>query len=213
MIAVSDRYCYPGTRVLVNKAGIEDEAALDEAMNEYASIAWAVIRARPAQRDLDYTFVSDAHHFMFGRLFTWAGQLRDVELSPAGIDGDYCRHADVEEGLELFFSELAAEDFLRGADEWDFCQRLSHYWGRLTHLHPFRDGNTRSQCLWVSALGTQAGHELNWAAIDPVQLRLARLSARQGFEAGLSDYLRERLLPSGSSMAAPDFQNGQTLDP
>ncbi|MFH7324801.1 Fic/DOC family protein [Aeromicrobium sp. JJY06] len=211
MIGAPDHYCYPGTRVLKNKANIQSESELDEAMNDYASIAWAILRASPPTRDLDFEYLADAHHYMFGRLFTWAGHLRNVNLSPAGIDGDYCPHGEVEERLEVLFGRLAEEDYLQGADDWDFCQRVAHYWGRLTDIHPFRDGNTRSQGLWVSALATQAGHELNWALIDPVVLRTARMSARQGYEAGLSDYLRERLLPPGANMAAPDFKGPASL--
>ena len=43
-----DKYTYPGSGgVLVNRLDIRNASRLDEALNDYASVAWAALRREP----------------------------------------------------------------------------------------------------------------------------------------------------------------------
>jgi fido (protein-threonine AMPylation protein) len=54
-------------------------------------------------------------------------------------------------------------------------------------IHPFRDGNTRSQSLFVSNLARAAGHPIDWRLVEVGDLRAARLQAMQGDERHFSN--------------------------
>ncbi|MFT4187140.1 MAG: Fic family protein [Aeromicrobium sp.] len=199
----SDKYCYPGTGVLKNRLDIRNSETLDEVMNDLASVMWVLIRSHPETPSVERLF--DIHRSMFGRIFGWAGELRTVRLSPAGFDRDYCPPNEVASRLEDLSAQLRDTDYLSGLDRWEFCVRLAEHWAEVTFIHPFRDGNTRSQSLWVSELAAHAGYELDWSRIDPLALRDVRLRSWNGFPMTLADYLFDRLLLVGAAPVAPRF--------
>lgn len=63
-------------------------------------------------------------------------------------------------------------------------------------IHPFRDGNTRSQSAYISAIAERAGHPIAWTAIDVPTLRNLRLVAVAGRHEPLAAYLRDHLVSS-----------------
>lgn len=189
-----DMYTYPGSGgVLKNLLNIEDATALDHAVNDIVTANWAAMSGDlPDQFDLNY--LRFIHASLFGDLFEWAGQERDVELYAAGADLTYCLVEEMQARLNELFAGLEAKNWLKGLDDWDFASELAKVWGRLTYIHPFRDGNTRTQSFFFSRLAIAAGHPIDWAQIDVPVLRSARLSAAKSFTVGLEDYLRDRLL-------------------
>jgi len=65
------------------------------------------------------------------------------------------------------FGAIARDDFLRGMDHDTVADRLAYHWGETTALHPFRDGNTRTQRLYFHQLTTEAGWSSTGTASTP----------------------------------------------
>lgn len=198
-----DKYTYPGSGgVLRNLLGIEDAAELDSAVNDLVTVAWAgMSRDLPAEFDL--TYLRAIHAELFGEVFDWAGECRDVHLFATGTDITYCLHEEVDGRLEALFDDLAEKDWLQGLDDWAFATALAHAWAELTFIHPFRDGNTRSQAFYFSRLAIAAGHPINWLNVRVPHLRQLRLAAVRGFPQNLADYLYDRLLDAAD--LNPDY--------
>ena len=75
--AESDPLCYPGTTILRNKLGFENQEDLDE-----AELALFLIRADeefPYGR-LDYPHYMALHHHLFQDVYEWAGQVRTIRI-------------------------------------------------------------------------------------------------------------------------------------
>jgi cell filamentation protein len=83
---------------------------------------------------------------------------------------------------------------LRGLGREEFAGRLAVRWGELSAIHPFRDGNTRSQSVYVSVLAARAGYGIDWARLEVARLRGLRITAIAGTEGPLASYLGEHLL-------------------
>lgn len=66
------------------------------------------------------------------------------------------------------FGRLASEDHLRGLDRETFIDRLTELLADL-NAHPFREGNGRTQRAFCAQLARDAGHQLRWAAMDPLE--------------------------------------------
>ena len=49
----------------------------------------------------------------------------------------------------------------------DFVARAAHHISELNAIHPFREGNGRTQRAFLFVLGRQAGHEIDLSKIDP----------------------------------------------
>lgn len=191
-----DSYTYPGSGgVLRNTLNIEDSDVLDDAENAFVSVAWAAYGTEtPDVFDFDY--LRTVHRRMFEPLYDWAGDLRTVHVIASGTDLVYCPYEQIHDQAEKLFDELQAQDYLRGLDDWGFVSGLAEHWRKLTYVHPFRDGNTRSQVFYVSRLAVFAGHPIDWEKVSSESLRINRIAAAKGFPSNLADYLIDRLLTS-----------------
>jgi cell filamentation protein len=183
---IDDKYTYPGSGgVLINRLGLRRQHEVDHALNRFASVAiqelWRESPVIP-----DFAYLRHVHQVMFGDMLAWAGQVRDVDVAAGGTGIVYARPRWLSDGIADLFTTLAAEDYLAGVgDPAEFAARLAERWGYLSQLHPFRDGNTRSQSIYVSALARRAGHPIDWNSVDVDALRSARLDAVMGQEAAL----------------------------
>ncbi len=198
-MSVDDKYTYPGSGgVLINAAGIHDRDTLDAAMNDVSSIALAKIRDEPIPARPDFEYLRSIHVRMFGDLLpNIAGKIRDVDVQATGTGIPYCRPDYIDANLSTLFGKLGREDYLAGLDADTFASRLADRWGELSAIHSWRDGNTRSQTVYVAAIAERAGHPIDWDRVDVDELRTARLHAVAGNDRPLAAYLRSHLLDEG----------------
>ena len=66
-----------------------------------------------------------------------------------------------------------------------FVKELADLYHRINMLHPFREGNGRTQRLFFTLLIRRAGYEIDFAATDTDALMIATVYAAQG----VMDYL------------------------
>jgi cell filamentation protein len=59
------------------------------------------------------------------------------------------------------------EDNLRGLTREQFAARAAEHMCELNTIHPFLDGNGRTQRAFLEMLAKQAGHDIDLARIDP----------------------------------------------
>ena len=100
------------------------------------------------------------------------------------IEYRYRPGPQVRDGAEYVFARLQAEDALTGLPPEQFIRRLGTYWGSVDSVHPFRDGNTRTETVFFHQLCRNAGylkffHNLATASqqprhADPIQFENAR---------------------------------------
>jgi cell filamentation protein len=197
-MSVDDKYTYPGSGgILVNAANYRTHRELDEAMNDVASITMAEVRAERVPDRPGYDYLQSIHERMFGDLVPGiAGRIRDVDVQATGTGIPYCRPEYIDANLATVFGKLEREDYLAGLDADTFADRLADRWGELSAIHPYRDGNTRSQSTYVSAIAERAGHPIDWERVDVEELRTARLYAVAGNHRPLAGYLRAHLVES-----------------
>jgi len=188
-----DRYTYPGSSgVLINRFNIRNSSILDEVVNREVSIGLAQIYRHPPA-SMDWEGLKYIHQLLFSRVFTWAGKLRTVDVTAVGTGIVYCRPEYIQENLDSLFSHLRRDDYLRGHDTETFVASLARFWGELSAIHPFRDGNTRSQSAYITLLAREAGHPLNWQVIDVDRLRTARLQSIAGRTINLKNLLQQSI--------------------
>lgn len=204
-MAEDDKYTYPGSGgVLVNTFGIRDAARFDAAMNDVATVAMFEIRREPVPAKPDADYLRQIHERMFQRIVpAIAGRIRDVDVQAGETGIAYCRPEYITENMSALFRKLDAEDYLTGLSGREFADRLADRWGELSAIHPYRDGNTRSQTVYVSTIAERAGHPIDWTRVDVDTLRTLRLSAVVGRDRPLADYLAERLLTPEHGAAVP----------
>ena len=161
---MKDPYVYEGTDVLINKLNIKDSNELDKAESEYAIFNIDVLRHSGFQIDsiLDCLKI---HKEIFTDLYDWAGQIRTIDIykGEALLDGrsiDYVFASYIKQALLDLDKEYKATnwDKLENKEKIEkICYFVSEFW----HIHPFREGNTRTSAMMLYFLLKKANMHVN----------------------------------------------------
>jgi len=117
-------------------------------------------------RDNDLTEVRALHAQLFKGVYDWAGQLRTVDIKKNHDGAEFFLPvAFIERASGFLFVELAKESGLQGFDRDPFVQRLAYYYDQLNYIHPFREGNGRTQRVFWARVAADAGHLIDWDAV------------------------------------------------
>ncbi|WP_051581792.1 Fic/DOC family protein [Pseudonocardia acaciae] len=189
-----DPYLDLRTGVLRNRLGITDPAEFARVEADFTSARIAQLWRHPLPGDYDLAHLQRFHQVIFGDLFEWAGQLRTVTMGKGGAL--FCDPGDLVSTAVRVFGRLAEDGHLRGLDRAAFVDKLTALLTEINFLHPFREGNGRSQRAFLAQLSREAGHVLRWAGMDPEANRAASRAARGGDNGPLRAML-ERLVDDG----------------
>jgi cell filamentation protein len=157
-----DPYLYPGTRILRNRLGIADSKALDRI--ERQLVTQRIKDGVPTGK-FDLAHLQAIHRHLFQDLYDWAGELRTVEINKGGHQFQFRQY--IQTGMADVHRRLRASYFLKGLSAADFASRAAVIIGDVNYVHPFREGNGRTQMQYLKQLAAQAGHELDLTRIKP----------------------------------------------
>ena len=182
--AESDPYCYPGSDVLRNKARLQSAEALEqfETAMTFARSEEPLPRGR-----LSVTHYCAVHRHLFQDVYDWAGAFRTVRLTKGQSTFCYPEHIAAE--MRSVFAGLKQEQFLRGLGRTDFASIAAHFVSELNAIHPFREGNGRTQLTFLALLADRADHPLDLDRLDPDATLAAMIKSFAGDERPLSSVI------------------------
>jgi cell filamentation protein len=158
-----DPYADPVTGVLRNKLGLSAARELEDAEREITHAALVFLKEAPVQPTYDLGHLCAIHRRIFGDIYHWAGQLRTVAIAKGSW---FCLPQYIESSAAETFRALRGENLLRGLSRNVFTERLTHYLGEVNAIHPFREGNGRTQRAFFEQLAVEAGFILDWQHLD-----------------------------------------------
>lgn len=186
-----DPYCYAGTDILKNKAGLKSEALL-----RGFELEMTALRSREVLPDGDFgpAHYCAIHHHLFQDVYVWAGQYRKVRMSKG--QSAFCFHENIERESEKLFRTLQGTVFQGGAKRAEFIDAAAEFLSELNAIHAFRDGNGRTQLTFMHLVAERAGHPIQLARVkrktflpamiasfrgdlDPLRRELAKLCRKE----------------------------------
>lgn len=176
---MTDEDPYVADGVLINKLGITSAAALSQAEADLTLAAILRLSVHPLPGDYDLEHLQGFHRQIFGVIYAWAGKIRTVDIARTQRDV-FCRWPFIESYAAGIFADLAAESMLVGLTRSAFVARLAHYYGEVNAIHPFREGNGRSQRAFFRQLARDAGWRIAWSELDALENNTASAAALQG---------------------------------
>ena len=176
-----DPYVYPGTGVLRNKLDIRSEAALDEIERNVVAVR---TRRNVPTGAFDLAHLRAIHRHLFQDIYDWAGELRTVEIGKEGHQFQFRRF--IETGMADVHRRLVAADFLTGLDLAGFAAGAAEIVGDINYVHPFREGNGRTQLQYLRLLADRAGHPLDLTGLDRDAWMAASRAAHRADYAGFA---------------------------
>ena len=122
---------------------------------------------------------------MFDDLYEWAGKIRTVDISKKGTR--FTPAKDIEKVAELCFGRLKKQKFFKNLDFDDFVNNIVDFYCDTNMLHPFREGNGRTQRIFIVQLIRFCGYDMNFSEIDTDDLMIATIQSANG----ITDYLKD----------------------
>ncbi len=171
-----DPYVYEGTGVLINRFGLKTWDELNQAERSITAVAIAALEDEPISGAFDLSHLKAIHKALFGEIYDWAGEIREKGFISKGSTV-FCAAEFIEPYSEELFGKLKSEDYLHGLKHDEFAARMAFYIAEINALHPFREGNGRTQRVFANQLARCAGWELNLRTIDSDTLCDAYITA------------------------------------
>jgi cell filamentation protein len=159
----ADPYTDPVTGVLRNRLGLGTAAELEAAEREITHAALIWLRESPVRAAYDLSHLCAIHRRVFGDIYDWAGQVRTVAIAKGSM---FCLPQFIEPAAAGIFRQLRRENLLRDLERDAFIDRVTYYLGEVNAVHPFREGNGRTQRVFFEQLAADAGYTLAWQRLD-----------------------------------------------
>ena len=135
-------YCYEGTNVLINKKNIRDAKKLENYERSIVAIKLMALNKEGITGNFDFDHFIDIHHFLFEDIYPFAGELRKSNISKGYFQ--FANWEYIEDQLKQLLSQLEQENFLFGLTKDEIVKKIAYYWSEINVLHPFREGNRKS---------------------------------------------------------------------
>ena len=177
---------------LKNKFGLRNHEALEIAETRCVTDRLLEIQiGQGPTGDFDAEHLKAIHRHLFQDVYEWAGYTRDerVALSDGTtatepvlrkIDGKpFMEGQLIAEGLDRIARRLADENYLRGLTREEFASRAADVMVDLNGVHPFREGNGRTQRVFTEALAHDAGHQLDFSVVSRERMIQASIAGNE----------------------------------
>ncbi|PVD50301.1 filamentation induced by camp protein fic [Terrimonas sp.] len=151
-------YTDPKTGVLRNLAGITDEDILLFAESGAVAKRVQELYGNPIKIKGPDSLLT-IHYHLFQDIYAWAGKVRTVNISKNGkpfFNGE--RFNIAFQYIDNLVEEYRA---IRKTNQQELAQKLAEILDNVNYLHPFREGNGRTQREFIRLLALEKGLKLN----------------------------------------------------
>ena len=158
-----DFYCYPDTNVLINKFNIRDDEKLDEVERNITAVKLSMPNEieKIFENGFDYDSLKNLHKFIFGDIYAWAGQEREIEVIKhervlGGLSVTYSYPTEIKKDVNNCIKKLQKTDWQKlnlNEKSEQFAKNIAELW----QAHPFREGNTRTVITFACEFANKNG--------------------------------------------------------
>jgi cell filamentation protein len=171
--AFDDPYAYKRTAVLKNKLGLRDAGVL-----EAFELEMSTLRANEAlpRGQYDALHYCRVHRHLFQDVYSWAGKYRIIRTAKGG--NAFCYPEYIDSQMTRLFATTPAVFDVVTSDQ--FATEAARFLGDLNAIHPFREGNGRSQLSFMAMVGERAGFPLAFSRVKREAFLPAMVASFQG---------------------------------
>lgn len=190
-------YTLPDGETVKNKLGARSHDDLEKReVGPFAARQTEHLLDPRIPRTFDAAHLKGLHRQFFQDVYEWAGHSRDekVKLSDGTIATEpllyrpgtkpFATGAEIAEGLESMSTRLKEQDYLRGLPRTEFALRAATTLATINSIHPFREGNGRTQRQFLQELAEDAGHHLDFRVVSRERMIQVSIAAHQEKDIG-----------------------------
>lgn len=187
--------CYEGTTCLINKLDITDENVLALVEADITFAKALKLDKEPISNTFNFQHYKAIHRFLFEDLYSWAGEIRTVNISKKGTKFVDCN--EIENIAENCFKRLKIHNYYKDMQFDDFIDNLADFYITTNMLHPFREGNGRTQRIFITQLIRCCGYDINFSDIDVDELMIATINSANGLNDQLKEIFKRSIIKDG----------------
>ena len=181
-------YFYEGTEVLKNLLDIRDEKKLSDTERSLVSVRISEINQAPVKGNFDFKHLREINKFLFQDLYEWAGELRKCEMEKIDV---FCLYSNLDYFANVIFSKLEQDNYFINFSDQEKITKLVDLFGDINALHPFREGNGRTQREFIEELAKVNGISLDLTQIGQNTMIDASHKSMSGDNTKLYDLFEE----------------------
>lgn len=169
------KYTYAQSPVLVNIPNYQTETQLEKFETSITLERLFELSLNPLKGGFDTLHLCNIHGFIFEDVYEFAGEFRTEDILKGSTRFAHWRY--IESSLEALFAELY-KDIKNGVftDE-TITERLSHYLTEINIIHPFREGNGRTQREFIRTLALRFGYDVDWRKVSKEEMMNASIQS------------------------------------
>ena len=151
-------YTDPITGLLRNKENIDNDQLLTVFESMKCSIRLEELAKNPVKIENSSSLLI-IHKYLFQDVYEWAGQKRTVEISKQGKQFFLTKFFD--SGFAYIDNLIVEYRKIDPADKAGLARHLANLLDSINYLHPFREGNGRTQREFLRTLALEKEYTLN----------------------------------------------------
>ena len=170
-----DPYIDLETNILRNLVGATSYTELHQIEADLVTMAEISLEKIPHTRDL--LELQRIHKYLFDRIYDWAGELRTVNIRKGSAEY-FLDYNFLENGAQFVFDELRQKDYFQRMKRETLVKCFAYFYEQLNFIHPFREGNGRTQRIFWQRITNEAGYKIDWSKVIGQELDNASLIGR-----------------------------------
>ncbi len=190
--ALSDD-CYEGTTCLINKFNIKDASKLKELEAIITLAKSSELEKESFKECFNENDYKELHRRIFGTLYDWAGEYRQIDFTKKGTL--FAKHDTIAELLKNCLARMRRMNCFNGLKFDAFINEIVDIYCTTNYIHPFREGNGRTQRVFITQLIRYNDYDINFSKIDTDYLMFATIQSAQGITDHLKKIFIENIKP------------------
>ncbi len=158
------KYFYPGTEVLVNKMGIKNPEHAEAFERRMSIFRIKELIDSDKSGPINYQFYKSLHGYIFQDVWSWAGKPRTYTTGRGPMP--FATPENIDPEMTKRFAKINQENNCQGLPLDKFANRAAEHIAEINAIHPFVEGNGRTQRLFLHYLAKQAGYQLNLRSLE-----------------------------------------------
>lgn len=145
-----EKYCYKNSNILINKLNIKDAILLQKAERDLTEQRYYALLKEGVTGDFTLKHLQSIHQYLFQDIYSWAGELRTVNIAKGNV---FCMVPYIETQFNELYRVMSSKHFYKEIEDKNImAKELSYCISELNVIHPFREGNGRSQRMYCEQL-------------------------------------------------------------
>lgn len=183
-------YCYSNSDVLRNELNILDHDSLEEAELAFTALRYNEYSSNiPSINTFNLTHFKKLHKQLFQDVYEWAGEIRIVDISKGFTQ--FCTCVRIEAEANKQFSRIPSLINIQSREA--LIKEIADIFCELNIVHPFREGNGRTQRFFFEELFFFLGMDVVWPDISKEEWVNANISGYNGELGSLTHILHDSI--------------------